>query len=90
MKVRELIEANGVGFSPSNRRMDGSGDWHLVDRWSGVIYKRGLPSRDSAHRWARRMNLPTMSEAAQTRAASGDPIATAYIREHPDTVFVIQ
>ncbi len=88
MKVRDLVEANSVKFSPSNRRMDGSGDWHLVDRYTGTVYKRGLPSKAAAYKWASRMNMPAMSEAAQTRAVSCDPIATAYMREHPDTVLI--
>jgi len=75
-------------FSGQTRHMDHSANYWVVDRDSGTVYKRGLLTRDGAEAWARRQNLAYLSQAENEQVGRGDPICAAYLRDHPDMVFV--
>ncbi len=86
MKLHEYVEK--AGYRRDFQKMDGSGDWWVVDFDTGTRYARGLSTRANAERWARTRNVPFIPEDEHQRLISGDPVLTAYSREHPDSVFV--
>lgn len=75
-------------FTNENRRIDGSGNFKVVDRDTAQVLKSGLPNRASAERWAKKNMLTVMTTEEQVRAERTDPVATAILREHPDTLLV--
>ncbi len=86
MKLQEYVEK--AEYRRDFQKMDGSGNWWVVDRDSGQRLAQGFSTRKSAEGWARVRNIPFLPEDESTRAVAGDPILTAYIRSHPDSVFV--
>lgn len=84
--VEEQIR--GGPFAKDQHHQDGSGNFRVVDRDTAQMLKSGLPNRESARRWAIRNNLVPLSDSEQTQVERADPVATAIMREHPDTVLV--
>lgn len=71
-------------------KMDASGDWHIIDRYTGIVYKSGIRTEEQAKAWAGKMNMQVMSHPEQIQAMSRDPLMIAYAREYPDSIFVTQ
>lgn len=74
------------GYTNQTREIDHSGDWWVLDRDTGEIYQRGLPTRESAEKWARRNHLSYLSQEESEKVLRADPICAAYSRKHPHFV----
>ena len=85
--LSEAVGENSANFSASNRHMDGSGDWWVVDRDTGQRYADGLPTRESAEAWCIERNISCLTASEAWRVCSTDPVATAFAREHSELVF---
>jgi hypothetical protein len=76
------------GYTSSTKKIDHSGDFWVVDRDTGEVYKKKMATRDEALRWCRRNSLTCLSVDEQEFVSRADPLCATYFRKHSDLVLV--